>query len=62
MSEPQKYYVEFFVRDFHGVRTSCGKFETHVENYTLCVDVPQELALSNLVSQFEIEFSGKVPE
>jgi len=62
MSEPQKYQVEFFFRDFQGTRTSCGKFETHVENYTLCVEVPKKLALSNMVSQFELEFSGKVPE
>lgn len=62
MPKKQKYQIEIFIRDFQGTLTSCGKFETEVENYTLRAEVPKSLALSNMVSQFEIEFVGKVQD
>jgi len=76
MAKRPKYYVEIFVQDFHGKRTSLGKHETHVEDWTLCVDVSMNLksdmhsghlmeprlSLANIVSFIHLEFSGKVPE
>ncbi len=62
MAEKQKYYVEVFVQDFHGKRTSLGKHETHVENWTLYVAMTPMLALSEIVRSIHLEFSGKVPE
>lgn len=72
MAEKPKYYVEVFVQDFHGKRISLGTHETHVENWTLCVEVtprPDSLAnhlvepnltLANIVSCIHLEFKGKV--
>lgn len=74
MAEKPKYYVEVFVQDFHGRRTSLGKHETHVENWTLCIDVSPgqvsdlqsghlvepSLTLANIVNCIHLEFSGKV--
>jgi len=59
MAEQQQYQVEFFVLDFHGNRVSCGKYRTCVENYVLCVALPEVLEVSD-IRYFHLEFSGKV--
>jgi len=63
LAEQQQYNIEVFVRDFvSGRRVSCGKYQTLVENYVLCVDVSQVVqALMPELFRIEIEFSGKVP-
>lgn len=35
-----KKQIEVFVRDSKGVMVSCGQYETFIENYVLCVQVP----------------------
>ena len=60
MPEQQRYCVEIFVQDFQGKRTSLGTFEMHVENWTLCVNIPPTMELSNLVRALHLEFKEKV--
>jgi len=69
MPEQPKYYVEVFLRDFEGKLRSCGKYETSVENFTLCVDVPNDIQKDLAKCPFQadcpfrqihLKFSGKV--
>ena len=62
ITKQSEYYVEFFVQDFQGSRTSWGMYQTQIDNYTLYINVPQELFLSSEIRCFHLEFSGKVRE
>lgn len=57
MPEQQKYLIEVFLCDYvSGKRRSCGKFQMQVENYNVCVDLPNNIPE---LSRIEIEFKGK---
>lgn len=58
MPEQQKYLIEVFLC-VSGKRRSCGKYQMQVENYILCVELPNNIPE---LSSIEIEFKGKVTE
>ena len=55
-----RYNLEIFAQDNFGHKESWGKYQTSIENYTLCVDVRNRDFFCNTIC-LHIEFSGKVP-
>lgn len=58
----EKIKLEVFAQDTRGKRESLGKYETEIENYTLCIDMRGRCKnLANILF-VHLEFFGKILE